>query len=335
MKGRIVRHRYILFALIVVALLGAALMTQRAVRPARAQEGDKNPPAVPVIPPGSAYRQTNLVSDIPGLSPLLDPFLVNPWGVTATASSPFWVANNGTSTTQLLRGDVSGSPFALNPNPQTITIGGGLPTGVVANTTSDFSFTPPGGSAGPARFIFDSITGNIIAWQTASGTTTQIVKSNPGHVYTGLAIGSNAGGNRLYAANFAAPALAGSIEVFDGTFTATTVAGGFLDPTVTSDYRPFNIQNLGGSLYVTYAKVGPDGKNLNGAGLGFVRKFNTDGLRDAAFAINSGGALDSPWGLTVAPASFGLFGGALLVGNFSDNGVINAYAPFTGAFLGT
>ena len=334
-KARRVTFRVCLIVLALSALLVVVFLPTRFKAPAAAQQSTVITPDIPVILPGQAYRQTNLVSDIPGFGAIQDPFLVNPWGVTLTATSPFWVANNGTSTTQLFRGDVSGSPFALNPSPQTITIGGGLPTGVVANTTSDFAFTPPGGSAGPARFIFDSITGNIIAWQTASGTTTQIVKSNPGHVYTGLAIGSNAGGNRLYAANFAAPALAGSIEVFDGTFTATTVAGGFLDPTVTSDYRPFNIQNLGGSLYVTYAKVGPDGKNLNGAGLGFVRKFNTDGVRDAAFAINSGGALDSPWGLTVAPASFGLFGGALLVGNFSDNGVINAYAPFTGAFLGT
>ena len=334
-KARRVTFRVCLIVLALSALLVVVFLPTRFKAPAAAQQSTVITPDIPVILPGQAYRQTNLVSDIPGFGAIQDPFLVNPWGVTLTATSPFWVSNNGTSTTQLFRGDVSGSPFALNPSPQTITIGGGLPTGVVANTTSDFAFTPPGGSAGPARFIFDSITGNIIAWQTASGTTTQIVKSNPGHVYTGLAIGSNAGGNRLYAANFAAPALAGSIEVFDGTFTATTVAGGFLDPTVTSDYRPFNIQNLGGSLYVTYAKVGPDGKNLNGAGLGFVRKFNTDGVRDVAFAINSGGALDSPWGLTVAPASFGLFGGALLIGNFSDNGVINAYAPFTGAFLGT
>src|SRR5947199_7346429 len=160
MKGRIVRHRYILFALIVVALLGAALMTQRAVRPARAQEGDKNPPAVPVIPPGSAYRQTNLVSDIPGLAPILDPLLVNPWGISMTASSPFWVANNGSSSSQLLRGDVSGSPFILNPLISLVTIPGSLPTGTVANT-SPTDFVLPGACASApcvARFLFASET---------------------------------------------------------------------------------------------------------------------------------------------------------------------------------
>jgi uncharacterized protein (TIGR03118 family) len=321
--------------LVFIAALVVVFLPARLKAPAAAQQSTVVIPDIPSIPAGQAYRQTNLISDIPGLGAIQDPFLVNPWGVTLTASSPFWVSNNGTSTTQLLRGDVSGSPFALNPNPQTITIGGGLPTGVVANTTSDFNITPPGGTAAPARFIFDSITGNIVAWVPALGTTTQVVKSSSGRQYTGLAIGNVAAGNRLYAANFAAPVPAGGIEVFDGLFGATTVTGAFTDPTVTADYRPFNIQNLGGSLYVTYAKVGPDGRNQNGAGLGFVRKFSTDGVRDLAFAINAGGPLDSPWGLAIAPASFGVFGGALLVGNFSDNGIINAFNPVTGAFLGT
>src|SRR5436309_1965659 len=133
--------------------------------------GDPQSPNVPVIAPGSAYRQTNLISDIPGLAPVLDPLLVNPWGITATGSSPFWVANNGTSTTQLIRGDVGGAPVVLNPNPQTIVIPGGLPTGAVANSTNDFQIIPPGGGApAAANFIFSSFTGNITAWNTASGT---------------------------------------------------------------------------------------------------------------------------------------------------------------------
>lgn len=329
-----VTFRVILIAIVLTTVVVLVSLPSRFKAPAAAQQSTVITPDIPAIPPGQAYRQTNLLSDIPGFGAIQDPFLVNPWGVTLTNTSPFWVANNGSGTTQLLRGDVS-SPFALNPNPQTITIGGGLPTGVVANTASDFNITPPGGAAAPARFIFDSLNGNIVAWLPALGATTQVVKSNAGRVYTGLAIGSVTAGNRLYAANFAAPAPAGGIEVFDGSFAATTVLGGFTDPTVTADYRPFNIQNLGGSLYITYAKVGPDGKNLNGAGLGFVRKFTTDGVRDPSFAINSGGPLDSPWGLAIAPASFGMFGSALLVGNFSDNGIINAFNPVTGAFLGT
>ncbi|MBV8516168.1 MAG: TIGR03118 family protein, partial [Acidobacteria bacterium] len=99
-------------------------------------------------------------------------------------------------------------------------------------------------------------------------------------------------------------------------------------------YAPFNIQNLGGSLYVTYAKVGMDGEEENGPGNGYVRKFNTDGVRDLTFAINNG-ALDAPWGVAVAPASFGIFSGDLIVGNFSDAGQLHAYNATTGAFIGT
>jgi len=150
-KARRVTFRVCLIVLALSALLVVVFLPTRFKAPAAAQQSTVITPDIPVILPGQAYRQTNLVSDIPGFGAIQDPFLVNPWGVTLTATSPFWVANNGTSTTQLFRGDVSGSPFALNPSPQTITIGGGLPTGVVANTTSDFAFTPPGGSAGPAR----------------------------------------------------------------------------------------------------------------------------------------------------------------------------------------
>ena len=296
---------------------------------------DAGPPQednIVVIAPGSAYRQTNLISDVPGLAPVLDPLLVNPWGLTTRGTSPFWVANNGTSTTQLIRGDVGGAPVTLNPSPQTINIPGGLPTGTVGNATSDFQITPPGGGAPAASlFIFDSITGNITAWNGSSGASAQNVVSMPGHVWTGLAIGANSGGNRLYAADFANK----HIDVFNGTFTATTTTGGFVDATIPADYSPFNIQNLGGSLYVTYAKLGMDGRDVEGVGNGFVRKFNTDGVRDLTFAINQG-QLNSPWGLTIAPATFGIFGGALLVGNFGDgNPSIHAYNPSTGAFLGT
>src|ERR1051326_3181796 len=184
-----------------------------------AQEGGRGGPLIPNIAPGSAYRQTNLISDIPGFAPVLDPLLVNPWGLTVRGTSPFWVVNNGTSTTQLIKGDVSGAPVVLNTSPQTVNIPGGLPTGAVSNYPSDFQIPPPvGGTPAAALFIFDSLQGNIVAWNGSSGATAQNVKSNPGHTYTGLAIGSNSGGNRLYAADFAN----NHIDVFDGTFTATT-----------------------------------------------------------------------------------------------------------------
>lgn len=284
------------------------------------------------IAPGAAYRQRNLISDTAGLALVQDPLLVNPWGITVRGTSPFWVANNGTSTTQLIRGDVGGDPVVLNPNPQTINIPGGLPTGTVGNLTAEFQITPPGGgSPAASNFIFSSITGNITAWNGASGAAAQNVVSMPGHVWTGLAIGVATGGNRIYAADFAN----NHIDVFNGAFTATTVPGGFIDATIPAGFHPFNIQNLGGSLYVTYAKVGPGGLDEEGVGNGFVRKFNTDGVRDLTFGINNG-ALNSPWGLAIASASFGIFSNALLVGNFGrGNPSIHAYNAATGAFLGT
>ncbi|HEX6185126.1 MAG TPA: TIGR03118 family protein, partial [Pyrinomonadaceae bacterium] len=307
---------------------------------ARAARVADDPQAqIPNIAPGSAYRQTNLLSDVPGLAPVLDPLLVNPWGISVRGTSPFWVANNGTSTTQLIRSATGGGdPIVLNASPQTINIPGGLPTGTVGNSTTDFQLTPPGGGTpAAASFIFDSITGNITAWNGASGATAQNVVSMPGHVWTGLAIGvsTTPAGNRLYAADFAN----NHIDVFNGTFTATTVSGGFIDATIPAGYAPYNIQaitvGMTTSLYVAYAQVGMDGLPVDGVGNGYVRKFNTDGVRDLSFAINNG-ALNSPWGLTIAPASFGIFGGALLVGNFGrGNPSIHAYNPSTGAFLGT
>ncbi|MBV9493390.1 MAG: TIGR03118 family protein, partial [Acidobacteria bacterium] len=285
---------------------------------------------VPSIAPGSAYYQTNLASDLNNLAKIVDPQLVNPWGITIRGTSPFWTANNGSGTSSLLQ-VVPGSDSTSLSGIGHVTIPGGLPTGTVGNSTVDFQIAPPSpGAPAPANFIFASITGNITSWNAASGTTAQNQVSMPGHVFTGLAIGANGSGNRLYAADFAN----NHIDPFTGTFTATTVSGGFIDATIPAGYAPHNIQNLGGSLYVTYAKVGGDGRPANGIGNGYVRKFNTDGVRDLTFAINNG-ALDAPWGVAIAPASFGIFGGSLLVGNFAPAGRIHAYNPTTGAFLGT
>ena len=304
---------------------------------------DPGVPNIPIIAPGSAYRQTNLISDSPGYAPVLDPLLVNPWGITSTASSPFWVANNGTSTTQLIRSATGGGdPIVLNASPQTITIPGGLPTGTVANPVAS-EFVLPGACASApcgANFLFASITGNITGWDpnapAAGSTTAVIAASHPGHVYTGLAYANNGSANFIYAADFAN----GTIDVFNTAFALQPAASfPFADPTIPTTagntYYPFNIQAIGGSLYVAYAKVGTDGFDEEGVGNGFVRRFNANGVRDLTFGINNG-ALNSPWGITLAPASFGIFGGALLVGNFGEgNPSIHAYNPTTGSFLGT
>jgi uncharacterized protein (TIGR03118 family) len=305
-------------------------------------DGQDLRPNIVVIAPGSAYRQTNFISDIPGMAPVLDPLLVNPWGISMTASSTFWVANNGTSTAQLIRGDVGGSPVVLNASPQTVNIPGGLPTGTVASNVAT-EFVLPGACASApcgANFLFASITGNITGWDpnapAAGSTTAVLASSHPGHVYTGLALANNGSANFLYAADFAN----GTIDVFNTSFALQPLASfPFADPTIPTTmgntYHPFNIQNIGGSLYVTYAKVGIGGQDEEGVGNGFVRRFNANGVRDLTFGINNG-PLNSPWGITLAPATFGIFGGALLVGNFGDgNPSIHAFNPSTGAFLGT
>ncbi len=299
------------------------------------------PATIEGIAPGSAYIEKHFISDIPGFGSVLDPLLVNPWGISLTGSSPFWISNNGTSTTQLIRGGVAGTPIVLNASPQTITIPGGLPTGTVSNPTAT-DFVLPGACASApcgANFLFASITGNIVGWDPnapAAGSTTGVIAaSHPGHVYTGLALVNN-GTNHLYAADFAN----GTIDVYDASFALQPAASfPFVDPTIPTTpgntYHPYNIQAVGSALYVVYAKVGVDGLPEDGVGNGFARRFNANGVRDLTFGINNG-ALNSPWGVTQAPASFGIFGGALLIGNFGEgNPSIHAYNPTTGAFLGT
>ena len=327
---------------LVLGLLGLVLFVIGLAAPKLTAQQPAAPADFPVISPGSAYRQTNLLSDLPGVAPVLDPLLVNPWGIAATASSPFWVSNDGTSTSQLIRGDVGDAPVVLNAGMPTVTIPGGLPTGAVANPVAS-DFVLPGACASApcgANFLFASITGNISGWDpnapAAGSTTAVIAASQPGHTYTGLAYANNGSGNFLYAADFAN----GKIDVFNSSFALQPAASfPFADPTIPTTsgntYHPFNIQAIGGSLYVLYAKVGTDGHDEAGVGNGFVRRFNANGVRDLTFGINNG-PLNSPWGVTLAPASFGIFGGALLVGNFGEgNPSIHAFNPTTGAFLGT
>ncbi|HJQ33906.1 MAG TPA: TIGR03118 family protein [Pyrinomonadaceae bacterium] len=304
----------------------------------------RTPPARAFAAAPAVYRQTNLVADLPGVALIQDPLLVDPRGVAMSATSPFWVANNATERATLYRGDVGGGPLVINSELASVFVERGpgsspppsTPTGVVANNTDDFVVSGAD-LTGPARFIFATTGGNLNGWNPAFGSAAFVAKSMPGRVYTGLAIGSNAGGNRLYAADFEG----GRIDVFDGGFNLTTVPGGFAaDAFVPADFHPFNIQNLGGSLYVTYAQFNKFTPGLpnRGAGFGYVRKFDTNGARDPSFAINDGGALNAPWGLALAPSGFGPFSGDLLVGNYGGptnlSSSINAFDPATGAFVG-
>ncbi len=267
------------------------------------------------------YAQINLVSDIPGFAAVTDTNLHNPWGVSFGAATPFWVSDQGTGVSTLYTG--AGVPNALvvtTPPSGTPPTG---PTGqVFANLAGNFLL-----NGTPSTFIFSTLAGTVDAWN--GGTTATVEHTTTGAVYTGLALDSNAGSNLLFAANFAAK----KIDVFDSTFTPTTVTGTFSDGTVPATFSPYNIQNINGLLYVEYAEPGTGGAT-KGAGLGYLRVFNPNGTLAAGAPSISAGVLNAPWGVTLAPSGFGDFSGDLLVGNFGD-GTINAFSPTTGAFLGT
>jgi uncharacterized protein (TIGR03118 family) len=262
----------------------------------------------------NGYTQANLDSDLPGVALNQDPDLVNPWGIVASSTSPFWTSDNGTGLSTLYSGAgtklgliVTVPPAAGQPAPSD-------PTGVVFNGNA--------ASFGGAHFIFDTESGTVASW--SSGTTASISATGAsGSVYKGLGIV----GNQIYAANFGL----GRIDVFDSSFHSVSTSGGFTDPNLPAGYSPFNIQNLGGDLFVTYAKSSGGKDETDGAGLGYVDVFDANGnlLRRVA----SQGALNAPWGLALAPSNFGAFSNDLLVGNFGD-GTINAYDPATGTFVG-
>jgi uncharacterized protein (TIGR03118 family) len=290
-------------------------------------------PAAPAAAgqPGNAYHQTNLVSDLPGLAQLTDPDLVNPWGMAAGPTTPAWVADNGTDKATIYPGFVNGSP--ITKAGLVVNIPGGAPTGQVFNGTPGF-VVRSGDASGPARFLFDSEAGLVTGWNPGvppppTSTQAQVGASVPDAIYKGLAIATTPAGTFLYAADFHH----GRIDVFDQGFNRVQLSGSFTDPAIPHGYAPFNVQELGGQLYVAYAKQDAEAEDeVAGPALGFVDVYSTSGqlLRH----LIEHGQLNAPWGLVLAPAAgFGRFSGALLVGNFG-NGRINAYNQATGEFLG-
>ena len=292
------KTRHLQRALLAAAIVAVAAAVLAAATPA----AEKN-----------AYVQHNLVSD--GFLPAdhTDANLVNAWGLTSLPGSPWWVADNGTDVSTLYNAD--GTPRSLVvsvPN---------APTGAVSNTGSSFVV-----GSGPALFLFATEEGKLLGWNMSVGTTAQVVadKSGEDAIFKGLAIA----GDRLYATDFHN----GKVDVFDGSFGDVNVPGAFVDPAIPAGFAPFGIQNIGGNLFVTFAKQdAAKHDDVAGKGNGFVDEFNTSGtlLRRVA----SGGALNSPWGLAIAPSSWGRVAGDLLVGNFGD-GAINVFDPATGAWRG-
>lgn len=270
------------------------------------------------------FTQTNLVSDVPGAAAFTDAHLVNAWGLSYSPTGPFWVSNAGTDTSTLYTGD--GTPQALvvaipGPSPAPA-----VPTGQLFNGTTDFVITK-GTKSAAALFIFAGATGTISGWNPTVDPTNAVIavnNSGSGAGYTGITSAVKDGANFLYAANFAA----GTVDVFDGTFH---LVNSFTDSGLPADYAPFNVRNLQGKLYVTFALRGDNGRDEEGPGLGFVDVFDLDGT--LLHHIARRGVLNAPWGIEKAPATFGKFGNALLIGNFGD-GVINAYNPRNGQFLG-
>jgi uncharacterized protein (TIGR03118 family) len=265
--------------------------------------------------PASAqfYDQHNLVSSDS------DADLVNAWGLTSTPTSPWWVADNGTSESTLY--NAAGAKQGL------IVSVPGDPTGAVFNGTTGFVLTATnnsGGRVGKAIFLFDTESGTVLAWNGGS-TAVQVVPAPGGGapvaVYKGLAIAQlDATHTRLYATDFHN----NRVDVFDENFMPVANPG-FADPTMPEGYAPFGIQVIGSTVFVTYALQDEDAHDdVAGPGHGFVNAFDLSG--NWLMRVASGGRLNSPWGIAMSPGGWGTFGGKLLIGNFG-NGLVNVFDP--------
>jgi uncharacterized protein (TIGR03118 family) len=298
------------------------------------------------------YTRSDLVTDTGVGGTVADSHLVNGWGLTALPGSPWWVSDNvtGFSTLYAIKNSPQGVSASLVPLVVTISPsangGTGSPTGVVGNTTGGFTFTV-NGQTQPFLFIFSTFDGTISAWHPAidpvvkgaSTASLKVDRSGVGAVYTGLAIGTNAGNPLLFAADDGPNR---RVDVFDTNFslvdpnnnTVGLSPDAFTDPNIPSGYAPYGIQTITTTaadgtktetVWVTYTA-------LNKAQNGFVAAFTTSGV--LLSSINVQGPLHSPWGIALAPADFGPMSNAILISNNTSRGRINAFDPNTGAFLG-
>jgi uncharacterized protein (TIGR03118 family) len=270
------------------------------------------------------FNQVNLVGNNNEYDAAhIDPHLLNAWGLSFSSTGIAWISSQEGHVSTVYDKDgnmIAARPEVAIPSPGGTT--GGNPTGTVLNSdpnAADFLLS----NGTPGRFFFVGLDGVLSGWNPAAGNFALKIKTTTGAVYTGLTMAQNsAGAYYLYAANFAS----GKIEVWDKSFNAVNLP--FTDPGLPSGYAPFNIQAVGGSLYVMYAKVGDDGEEEKGVGLGYVDIYTTDGVLDKRFASN--GLLNAPWGVAWAPDTFftdndGNPTPAILVGNFGD-GYINVYS---------
>ena len=288
----------------------------------------------------SAQRvhQFNLFSDVPGVAKTTDTLgqLVNPWGIAFSPTGPFWLSDNGSGLSTIYSG-----PGVITQAGLVVTVPpaagatSGTPTGIVFNGTGAF-FVSSNGLSGSAFFVFAGEDGTLSGWNPGvdlhnairvvdNSLPGGVDHSEFGAVYKGLAIATTAKGSFLYAANFRDR----KVEIYDSNFKYVK---SFRDHNVPSNYAPFGIQAIGSKIYVTFAQQ--DAKkhdDVGGEGHGFVDVFGPQG--QLLQRLITQGPLNSPWGIALAPANFGMFSNALLVGNFG-NGWINAFDPATGANLG-
>lgn len=312
-------------SMFVSAFVGAALVACGG--------DDADAPSNPAPPPTlSAFSATAVVADTAAAAHV-DPNLVNGWGIAFNPTGFVWVANQGTSTSTLYDG---------RGNPQTLVVsvpagagGSAGPAGIVYNGTQDFRVSA-GAASGVAAFIFAGTGGTLSGWAPAVDRThaittvdTAAAGAAAAAAYTGLTLASYNGVNYLYAADFRN----GRVDVYDPAWKKVTLpGGGFTDSGLPAGYAPYGIQAAGNRIYVSYAQRAATGPGENrGPGLGIIDVFEPSGALVKRLA--TGGVLNAPWGMALAPANFGSAAGKLLVGNFGD-GRINVFDPTSGALVG-
>jgi uncharacterized protein (TIGR03118 family) len=284
------------------------------------------------------YAVTNLISDGSVPATITDANFINPWGIT---NATFWINAQATGFDYVVS-PTNFPPFTPPATPAIAfkisipaasggTTATGSPTGA-ASTGAATGFVLPNGTK--ATFLFASLDGVITGWNNKLGTAgavAQVAINNnaAGAVYTDLALATNTNGTYILAANFGKSA---AIEVYDSTFAPAKLAGSFTDPTLPANYVSYSVHVIGTQVFVTYALRATTGGPTIAPGDGMVNVFDTNG-NFVAHAVAPGGNLNAPWGLAMAPTTFGIYGGDLLVGNFGD-GIINAYDPKTFAYLG-
>lgn len=285
------------------------------------------------------FQQTNLISDLGNQgAQIVDPNLINPWGLAFGPATPLWAADNNAGVATIYRiapggGSATNAGFSVTvPGGRTSTGDASSPSGEVFNSSPGFVVSSSTGS-GPAFFIFSSESGQITAWNPAAdpigaGSAAQLMFSSPTAVYKGLTIAGTDEGTFLYAANFHD----GTVDVFNSSFQQVHLAGDFRDRYLPHGYAPFGIQEINGLIYVTYAlQDQAKHDDVPGRGHGFIDIYTTNGFLVKRLVSHQ--SLNSPWGLAMAPSGFGAFGDKLLVGDFGD-GLIHVFDPFSGRPFG-